>query len=371
MPITTRNQAQQRADQIEAFKLEIDQLEREKVLALSHEQHEAVKNYQENLLNSYQKLFDIDTNQQARKLSLGMRIASFLGAVAMAASVFFLFYQFWGLFSEPAQIGILMTASVLSLALVYGVQRYDSSGYFCKLAALVAFACFVLNISMLGQIFNITPSDKALLAWALYALLLAYACEVRLLLVAGLLCLLSFVAARMGTWGGAYWLSFGERPENFFPAALLILSVPLWFNQQRFSGFALMYRVFGLLALFLPMLVLSNWGEGSYLLYDANFIEGSYQLLGFISTGLVIWWGVRRNWPDMVNTGLTFFTLFLYTKFFDWWWESMPKYLFFLVIALSAILILLILQRLRKKGLLISAKTAITNHRDTAPRSAA
>ena len=31
---------------------------------------------------------------------------------------------------------------------------------------------FVLNIAMLGQIFNITPSDKALLPWAALAFLL-------------------------------------------------------------------------------------------------------------------------------------------------------------------------------------------------------
>jgi uncharacterized membrane protein len=48
-----------------------------------------------------------------------------------------------------------------------------------------------------------------------------------------------------------------------------------------------------------------------------------------------------------VNTGMTFFVIFLYTKFFDWWWEIMPKYLFFLVLGLTAILLLLVLRRLR------------------------
>ena len=54
------------------------------------------------------------------------------------------------------------------------------------MAATLALACFMLNIYMLGQIFNITPSDKALLPWGAYALLLAYACNARLLLVIGL-----------------------------------------------------------------------------------------------------------------------------------------------------------------------------------------
>jgi len=42
--------------------------------------------------------------------------------------------------------------------------------------------------------------------------------------------------------------------------------------------------------------------------------------------------------------------LFLYTKFYQWWWGWMPKYLFFLLIGLTAILALLILKRLRKAG---------------------
>ena len=79
----------------------------------------------------------------------------------------------------------------------------------------------------------------------------------------------------------------------------------------------------------------------------------AYQLLGFAMAAAVIWLGVRREWPDVVNTGLTFFVIFFYTKLFDWWWQSMPKYLFFLLLGLSAVLILLILRRLRSaNGLL-------------------
>jgi uncharacterized membrane protein len=350
MPTLNRTDAQQRADDIGVFNRELGRLEQEQVLQLSAAQQSLLHSHQQALLAQYRAAFDIDHNRQARQLSLGMRIASFLGALALAASVFFLFYQFWGLFAEVAQVAILLSASLLSFGLTLAVQRRDSSGYFSKLAALVAFACFVLNISMLGQIFNITPSDKALLPWAAYALLLAYACEARLLLAAGIVCLLAFIAARVGTWGGVYWLGFGERPENFLPAALLMFAVPLLIPQQRFAGFAMTYRVFALLALFLPMLVLAHWGDGSYLDYPASNIEAAYQLLGFASAAAVIWLGVRRDWPDVVNTGLTFFVIFLYTKLFDWWWESMPKYLFFLLLGLSAVLILLILRRLRSSN---------------------
>ncbi|MBF7730667.1 DUF2157 domain-containing protein [Pseudomonas sp. N040] len=353
MPVSNRSDAQQRADDIGVFNRELDRLQAEQVLQLSPQQQADLRSHQQALLARYRSAFDIDQNRQARQLSLGMRIASFLGALALAASVFFLFYQFWGLFGETVQTVLLLAASLLTFGLTLWVQARDSSGYFSKLAALVAFACFVLNIAMLGQIFNITPSDKALLPWAAYALLLAYATQARLLLAAGILCVLAFIAARVGTWGGIYWLGFGERPENFLPAGWLIFSVPLLIGQQRFDGFAVVYRVFGLLALFLPILVLANWGDASYFDYPASRIEAAYQLLGFAAAAAVIWLGIRRDWTDVVNTGLTFFVIFLYTKLFDWWWASMPKYLFFLLLGLTAVLILLILRRLRRtNGLL-------------------
>jgi hypothetical protein len=347
MTSLNRRDAQQRADAIGVFNAELQRLENEQVLQLSEPQRSRLQAHQQTLLAAYRAAFDIDQNSQARQLSLGMRIASFLGALALAASVFFLFYQFWGLFGEVAQVAILCGASLLSLGLTLAVQQRDSSGYFSKLAALVAFACFVLNVVMLGQIFNITPSDKALLPWAAYALLLAYATEARLLLAAAIVCLLGFIAVRLGSWGGLYWLSFAERPENFFPAALLMFAVPWLIPQRRFAGFAMTYRLLALLALFLPMLVLAHWGDGSYLDYPSHYIEAAYQLLGFVASAAVIWLGVRRDWREVVNIGLSFFVIFLYSRLFDWWWQSMPKYLFFLLVGLSAVLILLILRRLR------------------------
>jgi hypothetical protein len=326
---SSRTEAQQRADEIRVFQAELDRLEREGVLALGADQRRAVADHQRALLAGYAEAFDIDRDAQAKQLSLGMRVASFLGALALAASVFFLFYQFWGLFA---------------------IQRRDSTGYFTKLAAMVAFACFVLDIAMLGQIFNITPSDKALLPWAAFAFLLAYACDLRLLLAAGILCLVAFIAARTGTWSGMYWLHFGERPENFFPAAIVLFFAPQILDHRRFTGFAAIYRVFGLLTLLLPVLVLANWGDLSYVEFERSIVQGFYQVLGFAASAAAIWLGTKRHWPEVVNTGLTFFVIFLYTKFYDWWWEIMPKYLFFLVIALSAVLLLVVFKRIRAGG---------------------
>ena len=81
--------------------------------------------------------------------------------------------------------------------------------------------------------------------------------------------------------------------------------------------------------------------------YHSDLLKIIYQLAGFVFSATAIWVGIKTGWPEVVNTGNVFFTIFLYTKFYDWWWEWMPKYLFFFVIALTAILILLIFKRLR------------------------
>jgi len=95
MTPSSKSEAQQRADAIRVCRSELERVEREGVLTLSDDQRLALERYQGGLLADYARAFDIDCGVQAKPLSLGMRIASFLGALALAASVFFLFYQ-WG-----------------------------------------------------------------------------------------------------------------------------------------------------------------------------------------------------------------------------------------------------------------------------------
>lgn len=353
----SRSEAQRRADEIRVFREELARLRTEQVLSLTDEQQQAVSEHHEALLRTYAATFDIDRDQRSQRLSLGMRVASFLGALALAASVFFLCSQYWGLLPTPVQVTLLLAASQGTLLATLWIARRDLNGYFAKLAAMVAFACFVLNISMLGQMFNITPSDNAFVAWAALAFLLAYTFDLRLLLAAGILCVIAFVSARVGTWSGVYWIYFGERPENFFPAAALLFCVPLFVPHARFHGFAALYRIFALLTLLLSVLVLANWGALSYLTFEAETVERIYQVLGFALSAAAIWIGVRREWPDTVNTGTVFFVIFLYTKFYDWWWEIVPKFVFFLIVGLTSILFILVMKRLRTTALQVREGT--------------
>ena len=89
MAINSKETAQSRADQITAFQAELLAAEHDAVLSLSSEQHSAITQYHDDLLSQLSSAFDIDASHQQKQLSLGMKIASFIGAIGIAASIFF------------------------------------------------------------------------------------------------------------------------------------------------------------------------------------------------------------------------------------------------------------------------------------------
>jgi len=341
-----KEQAQQRADRVRAFRDELDQLEREQVITLSSDQRDRLRAYHGGLLRDLAATFDVDTSGEQKQLSWGMRIVSFLGAAAISAAVFFFFYRFWGLLTTPVQVALLIAAPVSATLGIELAARRERTLYIAAIVGLVAFACFVLDLSMIGQIFSITPTQNAFLVWSGFAFLLAYTYGIRILQVAGIIALSGYLAATAGTWAGCYWLSFGERPENFIASGLVLFGISFIPHGRR-EEFPPYYRIFGLLQIFIAVLILADWGRVSYLALPAATVEYLYQVIGFVCSGLAIWLGIRRHWPGVTNLGSTFFTIFLYTKFYDWWWTWMPKYLFFLVVGLVAVLLLLVLKRLR------------------------
>lgn len=62
-----------------------------------------------------------------------------------------------------------------------------------------------------------------------------------------------------------------------------------------------------------------------------------------------IWWGIVRNWNGIVNTGAAFFVIFLFTRLYHWWWEWMPRYLFFAAIGALGIGLVMAFKRVRGK----------------------
>ena len=355
MTVLSGSQAQHRADEIRVFRAELGRLEEDGALVLTEEQRRAVGEYHGRLLAELARQFDIDRDAQSKQLSLGMRIASFLGAVALSAAAYFFFYRFWGSLPTVAQVALLAAAPLVAVAGMEVAARRERTLYVTGILGLVAVACFILDLNVLGAIFNVTPSPDAFLAWAVFASLLAYAYGLQLLLVAAIVGFTVFFSSRVATALHCPWDAFGQRPENLFLPALLLLLASAIVPSRGLPRFPLLYRASGLLVLFLALFVVANWGWASYLPWPAATVEVVYQLtsLALLVAAIVV--GGRRGWREVEVVGTVFLVLFLFARFFDWWWDWMPRWLFFLVIGALAVAMLLALRRLRSAGQRVSA----------------
>lgn len=348
---TSRLGAQARADRIAAFREELAELDRAGVLALAPDARAAVESYHQATLAALAERFDVDASAGGKQLSLGMRVASFLGAMALAASAVLYFRHIWGSISTAAQVAILAGAPLAGLGATDLAARRDRSGYFASLLALLTLACFVLDLSALGSTFDVTPSPGAFLAWGALGVLLAYAYGLRLPLAAGIAALAVFLAAEATRLAGLGWAHCGDRPETFLPAGLLLFALPFALAHRRRADFPPVYRIAGLTAVLLPVLVLANHGGASFLHTRKSAIEIGYQIAGFLLAGGAVALGLRRRLADTVNTASAFLAAFLVCKYVDWWWDWMPHYLFFLLAGATAVAILWTLRRLRQTSM--------------------
>ncbi|MBB1200266.1 DUF2157 domain-containing protein [Enterobacteriaceae bacterium 89] len=140
----------------------------------------------------------------------------------------------------------------------------------------------------------------------------------------------------MSGWG-AYWLGM-NYPIRFvgFGAALLagclLLSRVLQARQLYTVS-----KAMGLTYLFIALWIMSIFGN-----YDLdNWYASSHAellpwaLLFAVAAGICIWIGLKTDDGMLRGFGLTFLAINLYTRFFEYFWDSLHKVLFFLILAIS------------------------------------
>jgi hypothetical protein len=345
-----RQAAQQRADQINAFAQELSELEKASVLTLAPDQRRQVGQFHAEVLASLAAQFDVDYTDRQRQMTLGMRAASLIGAVTLSAAVVLLFYRVWGLLATPVQLAVLGMMPLAMLAAVEVAARREPTRYVASVLALIAAASFALNLIGVGTIFNMGSTPGIFAAWAAFALALAYSRGFCLLLAGGILSAMFFVSATVAFAAGLNLQALMTRPEPLVLLGPVAIAMSYWKPAARFEGFARVWRFVGVAALLLPLLFLSTWTDVfSYGLLPARFLHGFYDTAGFALPILVAAYGIRRGWTDVVNAASGFLVVFVYAKCFDWWWDAMPQYLFFLLLGGLAIGTMIALAKLRRR----------------------
>ncbi len=343
-----RREAQRRVDQINAFTRELAELERGGVLVLAADQQGSVERHHASLLATLAQRFDVDRTEGQRQMALGMRIASLLGAVTLSAAVILFFYRVWGILTTPSQVAALFAMPLVMLVAVEIATRLEPTRYIAAVLSLIAAASFALNLSGLGSVFNMVPSPLILAAWAAFAFAVAYAYGLQLLLAGGLAAAMGYLLSVIAAAAGLDWTVSIVRPEPLLVLGPVAIAASFWRPAVRAEGFARTWRLVGLAALLLPLLFLSTWPEVfSYRLLPLGFLHAAYDLAGFVLPVVAVWFGIRQRWPEVANTASGFLVLFIYAKCFDWWWDAMPRYLFFLMLGGLAVGAMVVLAKLR------------------------
>lgn len=343
-----RSEAQRRADRVRAFREELAAARADGALVLSPDQDAALAGYHERVLGELGRVFDVDVSEQQKKVSLGMQVVALVGGFALAASVILLFFRVWGLIPIAAQVLLLVAAPVVMLGATDWSARRGGLRFSTMVLAAVAFAAFVLTLQGLGQIFAITPTAALFPALALFALVLAYGYALLLPLVAGLVCLSIWLATLTARWGGGWWLDVTHSFENFLFSGAVVFALS-FLRQPRFPEFPAIFRLVGLGQAFLALLVLSYAGETSRLPLDGDAAEGLYQVVSLLAAAAMIALAIARRWPETVYLSSGALIVYLVAKYFDWWWDVMPRWLFFLLLGLFALALLWLFRRLRAR----------------------
>ena len=346
----TRAEAQRRADRIRQCQAELAQAERDGALDLTADQRARLHAYHDGLLARFASSFDVDVSDRQKQISRGMQAVAAIGAVALAASVFLFFFNVWGRMGTGLQVAVLVAAPLWLVGLAEIAARRPSLRFLTWLLTLVAFASFILNLGQLGEIFALTPTPEAVLACGVFAVALAYAYGQSLLLVAGAACLAVYVAAVMVRFAGGWWPPPGlfQRLDGFIISGVAIL----WWSRLPHKvrdEFPDILRGTGVLVLCVPILVLTHQGMASWLPIGERATEVIYQVLSFLVPGAAIAVGMRRGWPGTIGLGGALFSIALFVKYVDWWWDWMPRYVFFLVVGATALLLLWLFGRVRAR----------------------
>ncbi len=340
---------QARARQIRAFRDECDLLEREGVFAPSAQQRAAIDGYHARLLASLARQFDIDLTETQHSLSLGLRLATLIAAVALSAATILLLRRVWGWLVLPAQVSVAIIACALAFAALDWSARASRRARLTGILAAVAFASTVANLEIFGAALGYAPSPVALLTYGIVGIALAYGYGSRVTLVAGALCVAVFVMSIPVTMVGGWWTEAPRRPESAIIVGIGCLAASSIGGKRHLL--APWWRATGCVLIGLALLMLSLDGTLTWLpAFGKRAVEVAYVIAACLIGLTTIVAGARRRWLGVSAGGAILIGAVLVTQYVAHWSHDVPQWLFFLSIGAAALGVGAMLAWMRRSG---------------------
>jgi hypothetical protein len=242
-------------------------------------------------------------------------------------------------FVDPKLVSGIVTAGLSGLFYFWGLKRRITHPKNIFKNQAIFFFGILLTASSIGLIASLFKGDNVsiifLLASVIYLLLGLYFPS-RLTWVFGLVSLASWFGCETGyeSGWGTYYLGM-NYPLRFIPFSCCLIALAYYFNRSntpnKLKQFAKTTFIIGILYLFMSLWILSIWGNyaeisGSRFVWSIVF---GLAALGSIYHGLRFDNGVSKGF------GVTFFLINLYTKFFELFWGSWDKSIFFAILGIS------------------------------------
>jgi uncharacterized membrane protein len=346
MKLDGEREAQNRVDRITAFRAELADLEREQVLMLTPEQRAGLERHLSAVLSRLAQDYGADLTDSARRISWGMRIATLLGGTAFCAALVLFIGRIWEHLPGWVHAPLLASLPVGFLVAAEVTRGRSLSVYYRGLLAMAAVVAFIVELTFLGSTLNLESSPTSLLVWALFALLLAYSHALKPVLAIGLALLCVYAAAAATAALGYQWASFPDRAQFLLLAGGVVYAAP-WIVRQDPLDFGLVFRLVGAAAGLIALLCLASLGDACCSRLTTGWKETVYQLCGLGLSVAFVAHGLALGRGGLVNLGSLGFVVFLFLRLHSWWWNWLPKYVFFLLLGVIAFLLLLVFRRMR------------------------
>lgn len=344
----SRLEAQRRADRIRAFREELDVLRAEGRNPLSADQEAQIARHHDVVVAALAREFDVDRSASAEHLSRGLRAASFFGACALVAAVALLVTRWWGGLSMPAQVTLLTLFPMAALGGIEVAARREKTLYVAGLFALAACGTAWVAVWMLPRLLDLPFS--ALLFWPgiFFGAAVALSYGFRVVLALTLAALVLAMAGAFFGAGGVPWTVAFERLE---PMAIVAFAIALAAPRcagagEGFEGAA---RATGLLIGLGALLVLASVPGSSLLPFSPSASRYVYQAMMLVATLAWMVYGMARQDRHTFTIAAILLAIFLFVRYVDWFWDLVPGWAFFLMLAGLAFASIGLLRRWRRR----------------------
>ncbi|HRX17464.1 MAG TPA: DUF2157 domain-containing protein [Gemmatimonadales bacterium] len=339
---------QQRIRRILGFRDEVAALVAEGAVGADDPVLAAIGRHHDAVLRELGRDEALDLNREEARLSAGMRLATLLGAAALSIAWAMFVASVWDHLGAGAKLALVWVPPLLLVPAIAVAARRDRSGYIANIVAVVASIALAVASPATLELYQLPDARWPFFLVGWFAMLIAMRWRLLLPQIIGI------VALGLGFWsldGLRRGVDLGHSLQYGEPVLLGGL-LAFVFARSPLVGpplFRLSWRIAGTFAVVMALLVMGINGAFSWLGQGAA-TEGIYQVVGFGAFVAMTWLGLRRDDLVLARGGGIALIVYLLFRMFDWFWDTIPDWLFFLVMGGFAFGVLLVLRRVRLRG---------------------